>query len=236
MANRLEIIYNIKELMKDHTDDSLMSDRHILFLFTTHRAKFLRQLYSDRAKGLDSSASQTLCLNMIKVDKGTCGVTTDCFITRSKEKLPNLLSLRGRSALMSAGPAVVGTSKFDVVQAQDASICMDDPYATTSVFIQDNYLYVIGPTIASSLIKCIRVEGIFDNPSILEVYNNCCGCEDTPDPCVTDLTEYPVPGHMVPDINQAVLRDFLSTYNVTASRDTDNDSVPAKASSRRNGK
>ncbi len=230
MANRLEIVYNIKELMKDHTDDSLMSDRHILFLFKTHRARFLRQLYSDRAKGLDDSSMQSLCLEMEKVDRGTCGITTDCYINRSKEKLPNLLSLRGRTALLSVGPTAVGVDNFDVISPFDVSTCMDDPYATTSVFIDDGYLFVVGSTPAANLIKCIRIVGIFDDPDALTAYNNCCGC-DKPEPCVTDTTDYPVPGHMVGDINQAVLKDFLTTINVMSLRDTDNDSAPAKITS-----
>ncbi len=221
MANRLEIVYNIKELMKDHTDDTLMSDRHILFLFKTQRARFLRQLYSDRAKGLDASAIQVLCLDMEKVDRGACGITTNCHISRSKKKLPNLLSLRGRSALISAGPALVGSSKFDIINSLDANQAMSDKYSTTSIFLDDGYLYVVGTTPAAGLIKTIRVQGIFDDPDALA------GFLDGKDPCVTELTDYPVPGHMVADINQEVLRNYLQTINVP--RDTDNDSVPEKA-------
>lgn len=228
MANRLELVYSIKELMKEHTDDTLMSDRHILFLFNTYRAKYLRQLYSNRAKELDSSSTQTLCLDMEKVDKGVCGITVDCTVVRSKIKLPDLLSLRGRSALISAGPAIVGTERFEVINADEANICMSDKFATTSVFIEDNYLYVVGNTPASNLIKCIRVTGIFSDPDSLEDFNNCCNCDDKPEPCLTDETDYPIPGHLIPEISKEVLNDFLSTFNVTPSRDTDNDSVPAK--------
>lgn len=233
MANRLEIVYNIKELMKDHTDDTLMSDRHILFLFKTYRAMFLRQLYSDRAKGLDDSAIQSLCLDMEPADRGVCGINTDCYINRSKKRLPNLLSLRGRAALKSVGPAIVGSPNFDIIDARDAAICMADPYATNSVFVDDGYLYVVGPTPAVKLMKCMRVQGVFDDPEALEEFSNCCNCSATEAPCVTDETEYPVPGHMIPQINDAVMKEFLQSLNVTAFRDTDNDSAPSSIEDKR---
>lgn len=229
MATRLEIVYSIKELMKEHTDDSLMSDKHILFLFDTHRAKFLRQLYSNRAKALDNSAKQQLCLNMETVDRGVCGIDTGCTIRRSKKRIPDLLSLQGRSALISAGPAVVGSKKFEVLNASSVAQIMNDKYASTSVFIDDGYLYMAGYSPAEMLLKCVRIEGVFSNPNELEGFLNCCGCEDTAEACITDETTYPVPGHLLPDLSQAVLKDFLTTLQVSMARDIENDSVPGKA-------
>lgn len=226
MPTKLEILYNIKELMREHTDDTLMSDRHILFLFGMHRAKLLRQLYSDRAKELDSSALQTLCVGMETVDKGLCGITVNCNIKRSKVKVPDLLSLKGRSALVSAGPPMVGSNKFDLINNVNVNAVMADEYATTSVFFEDDYLYVIGPVPAAELVSCIRITGIFDSPMELENFSSTCPTQKFT-PCVTDDTEYPIPGHMIADVTQLVLKDFLTTLNVVQIRDIENDSTPA---------
>jgi hypothetical protein len=223
MATRLELIYNVKELMKDHTDDSLMSDRHILFLHDLFRARLLRQLYSDRSKGLDDSAMQDICLEMQLVDKGLCGITTPCTVARSVKRLPELLSLKGRNALVKVAPAVVGAKPFEIIQEGEVNSTIEDKYSYTSAFISDGYVYMVEKTPAAKLIKCISITGIFDTPNELEEHYNCCGCSDKQTPCVTDETQYPAPGHMLSDISESVLQSFLRTIQVP--RDEDNDSV-----------
>jgi len=223
-----ELVYDVKGRLADYTDDTLFSDRHIAFLFNIYRARFLRQLYSDRAKQYDASAVQQLCLSMETVDRGLCGITINCTVRRSIKKLPNLLSLKGRSALVSAGPAVIGSKKFDIITEDAASECMADQYATNSVFISDGYVYAVGTSPAMKLLSCVRIQGIFDDPTALKDAYDCCECEaTTADACFTeDATEYPAPAHMLPDISKAIVTDFMQTLKAATVRDTDNDSTP----------
>lgn len=223
---RLEIVYNIKELLKEHTDDSLVSNDHILFLFGTYRAKYLRQLYSDRAKAIDNSALQTLCLSTSPVDRGTCGVTVDCEIVRTKNQIPDLLSIKGRPALTFVGPPIIGASGFDRISNGQVNSCMTDSYSTTSFFIDNGYIYIVGTEPAVKQIKCIRVKGIFENPTDLEGFSSSTCDSISIDPCVSDETDYPIPAHMVADINVAVLKNFIVTEKLEQTRDKDNNDVP----------
>ncbi len=225
--NRLEIQYNIKELLKDHTDDSLLSTRHILYLFSLYRAKYVRQLYSDRAKEYDASVIQTLCVNMEMVDSGTCGLKTNCNVLRSVERIPEALSIKGRNAITYIGPAAIGSRSFDLVTNESISACMEDEYATTSAFIEDGYVYMAGLTPSIKMIKCIKVKGIFEDPELLEDFTVCNSCTDpSPTACVTDETAYPIPAHMVADVNTEVLKIYLGTDRLEGTRDTENNSVP----------
>lgn len=224
---RNQIVYSIKELLKDHTDDSLLSNDHIIYLFNTYRAKFLRQLYSDRAKAFDESVMQTVCLDMEPVDRGTCGVTTNCYVLRSTQKLPALITIKGRSAISYVGPAIIGANGFEIVKPSTINTCMDDEYASTSAFIENGYVYVVGTQPAHLLIKCVRLNGLFDSPEDLADYFTCTSCGDaSKKPCVTEETPYPVPGHMISDISQEVLKLYMATYKVEEQRDKDNNSVP----------
>lgn len=226
MATRTELVYSIKELLKDHVDDSLISERHILFLIGTYRAKYLRQLYSTRAKAFDEAAKQCLVLDMEVADPAVCGLATGCNVLKSKQKLPNLLSVRGRSTLSYVGPAIYGTRPFELIESEEAHTYVNDKYSSIAAFIEGGYVFVVGHEIAVKLIRYIRVEGIFDDPQRLEGFKSCECDPDEVSSCVDDYTEYPVPGHLVPTIQEEVLQNYLRTYKLTEHRDVDNNSVP----------
>lgn len=226
MATRTELVYSIKELLRDHTDDSLISERHILFLIGNYRAKYLRQLYSNRAKAFDDSAKQCVVLEMAKADPATCGLSTGCTVLKSKRKLPNLLSVRGRSTLTYVGPAIYGTKAFEQIDSQDAASYIEDKFSNIATFIESGYVYVIGAAPAVKLIDWVRVEGIYDNPESLEGFKSCECAPDVESNCVTDWTEYPIPGHLISDVTQEVLKNYVATKKLEEIRDKDNNSVP----------
>ena len=226
MATRTELVYNIKELLRDHVDDSLISERHILFLIGTYRAKYLRQLYSKRSKAFDDSAKQCVVLEMEKADPAVCGLTTECIVLKSVQKLPNLLRVQGRSTLSYVGPAFYGTRPFELIESEDAYAYTQDKYSKVAAYIEGGYVYVIGKSPAVNLIKWIRVEGIYDTPGALEGYKSCECSPDEDSECVDDFTEYPVPGHLIADINKEVLKNYLVTMPLEDKRDITNNSVP----------
>lgn len=222
-----ELIYSIKELLKDHTDDSLISNRHILHLLNTERAMLLRQLYSARGKAFDVAAIQSMCLEMELVDKATCGITTDCYVLRSKERIPEPLSVKSRNTITYIGPSVVAGKGFDIIKSSQADVCVADPYTQNTAFVQDGYIYVTGKSPAFKLISCIEVRGIFEDPSSLEDKVTCNSCNtQNKTHCFTIESTYPVPGHLVPVMTQSIVKMLLATKKLETVRDKDNNSVP----------
>lgn len=227
MATRAEMIYSVKELLKDHTDDTLISEEHILFQIKAYRAMLLRQLYSDRSKEFDDAAKQTFCADMKLTDPGICGIDTGCFILRSEEKIPGLLSVKGRSALTRVGPPIIGMPPYEVVNETEINGCMQDPYSGTTAFIMDDYLYLVGRAVSTKLIKCVSVQAIFEDPEKLEYLNTCDSCgSNVEEKCFTDDSELPMPSHLISMIVSMVVKDFIGTEKMEERRDTDNDSVP----------
>lgn len=227
MATRAELIFNIKELLKEHTDDSLIIDEQVLFQIKSFRALFIRQLYSDRAKEFDQSATQSFCMDMEKVDAGLCGVNTNCYVLRSTKKIPDLLSIKGRSTLISVGPPIIGMEPHELVDYTEVNSCMDDPYSSTAAFVQDGYIYIVGKEPSFILIKCVNVTGIFDDPDLLEEFELCetCGTTSTSS-CYDEEASFPVPGHLIPLITEEVMKGYLRTEKLEDHRDVDNNSVP----------
>jgi len=227
MATERELIYSIKEFLKDHTDDSLISNEHLFFQIKAFRNTLLRQLYSDRARKFDFTATQQFCMEMEVTDSGLCGAKTGCKIVRSVKKLPSLLSVKGRSALISVSPPIVGSKPYDIIDSEHIQDCLDDPYATNSAFVHDEYLYLVGNSPAISLVKCVSVVGIFENPEALKDYTTCESCgSSTKEACYTPDREFPLPGFLITPVIKEVLNEFLPVEKLKAFRDKDNDGEP----------
>jgi len=225
MSTRAELIFSVKELLKEHTDDSLIADEHIMFQIKNMRAMLLRQLYSDRAKRFDASVTQSFCIGMEVVDNGLCGARTNCTVLRSVEKIPGLLSVKSRSSLTRVGPPVIGTDSYDLIDSNYLSECLDDEYAGHSVFLDDDYLYLVGNTVAAKLIKCVRVSGVFEDPEDLEDYDDTCEANKLTK-CFTAESDYPIPGFMASSIIQEVVKPYIKVRTLEEHRDTDNNAAP----------
>jgi len=228
MATKAELIFSVKELLKEHTDDSLLSDDHIGFQVNAYRSMFLRQLYSDRSKSFDEAAKQTLCVTMAPTKSGTCGIDIGCTILRSVERIPGLLSVKGRPALTRVGPPIIGSESYELVNSTQASMCIDDQYAGNVAFIMDGYIYLTGASPAVKLIKCLSITGIFDDPTDLEDFKiyETCGSITTEQCYVEDVSEYPIPGHMISQIILQIVKDFKGVEALEQTRDINNDGVP----------
>ena len=86
MSKVNEIIYDVREAVRQTTDDTDISDRYILYLYNIKRSKYLRQDLNNLQKTIDISILQTLCLELEEVSINECGLDLDCqTIMRTKQ-------------------------------------------------------------------------------------------------------------------------------------------------------
>ncbi len=201
---RSELIYNIKELMKDHSDDVAYSDRHIAFLIDLQRARFIRKSHEKRSKALDQACMSSIEVNLSKIT-GPLGNS----VTRSDEELPELLSLNSRTALVSVVPTISGAEPIEIVSLPKVRGILKGAYGTLFGYMEDNYLNLISLDPAVYMLKKVKVRGIFSEL-----------------PFVSDDDPYPLSASLVPQVEDAVLADLLKTLRVMQLQDTDNDSTP----------
>lgn len=227
MATKLEVIYDVKELLKKYGDDSEYDDRHILYLYNIKRAKFLRQLLDDKTRRFDNILIQSICLSFEEVDKGLCGLEVGCTIMKSTRPLPQLLQVRNRNTLVSIQPAVMLSKQFKIINFTEASYILDRPYSN-GIYVTvdtDGYVYLISNNDEHKLITCLYLTAIFENPSDLEEYPKCCDCENTLDEesCFEDDSEYPAPSFMIDTIRDEIIKLLLGSKE-QIKEDKDNNS------------
>lgn len=214
MAKLNEILYDIREGLKEYSDDTELDNRHLTYLLNTKRAKYLRQDLNNFQKTTDSSIQQTFCIELVEVSSDQCGVDLYCDkILRTKKPVPKTIELHTKSAITKIKPTNRLAAPFNFISREKAPHLEHSMYGNSIyAFLDiDNYVYFISKSKVHTLIDCISISGVFENPLDLNDYTNCCGC--TPEESVTcfdeEESEYPLQPHYIDLVKREILQDLI---------------------------
>lgn len=224
-----EIIYDVREAIGQLQDDSDISDKYIIYLFNLKRSKYLRNDLNNLQKTVDLTILQTLCLELEEVNVNECGLDLDCeTIMRTKKPLPKLLELHLKSSIINVKPSGRLNIPFNFVTKERAVHFKHSPFKR-NVFVfldNDNRLYLVSENEAIKLLECITVTAIFENPTDLQNYTNCCGCTAQTSPCYKpDETEYPIQSHHVDNIREEVVQMLVRKLQIPEDRQNNSDEL-----------
>lgn len=215
-----QLIFDIREAIKQTTDDSNISDRYIMYLWNLKRSKYLRQDLNNLQKTIDNSTLQEFCLEMIEASASDCNVSYDCgTIMKSKVPIPKPLELHLRSAITKVKPTTKTAQPFNFIDKSRAILSQYSPFSGSiyAYLDSDSHIYLVSTSITVKLIDCLTVAGIFESPEQLRNFKNCCGC--TTSVCYDGaISEYPLPAHHV----DAIRLEIIQTLGVTLSLPEDN--------------
>ena len=215
MSKINELIYSVREAVKETIDDTEISDSYILYLYGIKRSKFIRQQINSFQRVIDITVQQTLCIDTEVVDANECGVESCDVLVRSSKPLPDLIQLNDKSAIIKVGAPNRISRPFNFVKREKAVYSKNSPFPNSiySFLHTDNHIYLTSSSEAVKLIDCITVIGVFENPLDLREFNDCCGCNKT-DKCFTDDSEYPLQSHLIDVCREEVINDILRTKQI----------------------
>lgn len=214
MAKLNEMIYDIREYIREFSDDTEVDDRHLVYLINIKRAKYLRQDLNNYQKATDLSIQQKFCVAMEEVSADECGQDIYCDkVLRSVKPLPKAIELHTRTAITKLKPTNVLSVPFNVISKDKVPYLKDSPFKNSIyAFIDsDNYVYLISSNTTYKLIDCLNVAGIFENPLELSEFTNCCGCPESEQTVCYDQneSEYPLQPHYVDLIKREIVNDLM---------------------------
>lgn len=220
-----KIIYDVREYLKQYSNDSDLDDRYILHLYNIKRAKYLRQELNNYQRTTDTTIQQTLCLELEEVNVLQCGIDLDCeTIVRTKLPIPKPLELHLKSALTAVRPVKRISPSFNFTTKERAIYSHFSPIGNGIYAFLDTdlHIYLVSKLDTIKLIDCITITGIFEDPLELTNYFNCCGCE-TPIKCFDiDESDYPLQPHYIDLIKNEIVRELTGKINIP--EDTENNS------------
>ena len=117
-----KIVYDIREAIRQHSDDSIYEDRYLIYLVGLKRVKYLRQDLNNYQNTVDNSVLQRFRMELEEVSANECGQSElDCTtIMRTKLKLPKPIELHLKSAITSVKPTNKITQPFNFVRKERA--------------------------------------------------------------------------------------------------------------------
>jgi len=222
MAKLEEIVYDVREALKEYADDSELDNRYIVYLYNIKRAKYLRQQLNNYQQKTDISIQQTFCLSMELVSGDECN--GDCpKILKSTQPIPIPLELHSRVAITSVKPTGRTDIPFNFTTKEripflEGSLFSRGIYAFLDV---DNHIYATSLSNAYKLLSCVTVTGVFENPLDLKDYKNCCDCnQESEDICFDELnSEYPLQPHFIDLIKNEIVQELAGLKQIPEDRE-----------------
>tara|TARA_R110000796_G_scaffold236214_1_gene355465 strand:+ start:35060 stop:35737 length:678 start_codon:yes stop_codon:yes gene_type:complete len=208
MALLEEIVYDVREGIKEYSDDSEFSNEYIIYLYNIKRAKYLKQRLDRLGRKFDTRVLQTICICLEEVDANQCSIDAGCDkILRSKKQIPDLLQLSDKDAIERVGPSTKLSVKYNNISKEKATYYLKSNFANKikSYLDDDGYLYLFSSQ--PIFTECISISGVFENPLDLVGYDRC-GEENTS--CFDEMKDdYPLTPDLIDIIRIEIINELL---------------------------
>jgi len=213
-----ELVYNLKELIKDKSDDVILSDRQVEFMINYLREKLIVQQLQ-KGRSISSNIKQDLGeVALQRIDGNTGGVkVTDRTILRTTVTIPQPIELDQMDLITYVG-GLDKQSPFTYKTKANAKWNKYNKYSSKEplAYYSNGYIYITG--CANPGLKWINIEGVFLNPRDVHNYKNPDGT-----PCYDpDVDNYPLSGRMVDTIMDLIKTKELNLFMQIVEDSTNN--------------
>ena len=225
MATLNKLVYDIREALNKFSDDDEISNRYITYLINVKRARFLKQELDRFGRKFNNTILQTYCSPLEEVSANECGLELPCEkISRTTLKVPDLLQLTSRDALARVAGANKLSKPITVIARNRAPYASSSIFNTTKAFLHDDdRLYVFnndGPV----LFNCISITGVFEDPTELATYQDCCDCSETATTCFDPMVnDYPLTPHLIDVVRKDIINELAQLQGTREDKENDSD-------------
>lgn len=159
-----EIVYACLDSLKIASDDSYITEEHVLFFISKIRALVLKQRYSDVRKEIPQSNYQTICLGLMQVPAIAGEPCEGGTYLKSKKKIPSTVSI-GTNTIYPLdfyqGTHITYISRERMRYVGENKWLKNIIYASKG---PDDYLYFKSSNPQFLYLENVRMTGIFEDP------------------------------------------------------------------------
>lgn len=203
MSTYRELVYLCNDELKLSSDDSVITQDHIIFLLSKYRAFILKQQYSDVKKQVPESNYQTVCLQLVEVPAISGESCEGGSYLRSKDKLPITMK--------------IGTPRVypvDYYQGEITYVTRDrmryvgyNKYLQNIIYCSiapDGYLYFKSSNPQFLYLENVRFTAIFEDPTKVSEFQ----CSEEGVPCDILDREFPIEEGLTQGIVELVVKEL----------------------------
>lgn len=219
-------VYKLRDLIRQKSDDSGVSNRLLFSIIKGQRNDFIKQEL-DKKRLLRSMGLQSIdCLPMEPSTlKACCGIDLPISLMKSTKPVPNTIEANSGPSIQGIYP-IDGSVKIHYGTRNDMLRKLNRTFLAKSgqAFVEGGYLYIYNYDLDG-----VKITGNFSDPEEIAVMNECkaktgnCYNEDALS-CLSYLElEFPCPDYLEDDIIISARDKFIVPY-LKLPLDTTNDS------------
>lgn len=223
MAKYKEIVYMVLDELHQFSDDSNITEEHIIFLAGRYRSFLLKQRYlTDLKKEIPESNYQTLCLNLEKKEAIDGLPCEGGYYIRTTEEIPTTLPI-GSVRLTTTGSYY--KSEITYVTRDRMKYVGNNPWMRNIIYASldpsgriymtssnPQFLYLDGGD--------LQVTGIFEDAEKASEYS----CDNNEDgKCDIMERDFPIEDALIAPLIELIVKELSTT--VTAPEDKNNDAT-----------
>ncbi len=168
-----ELIYTVYEQLKITSDDNELSREFVSSLIDSSRATLIKQTYGSKSWNIPIEIKQELCLGLKPVSN-IDGLTCFGKILRTENKIPSGISIKGaEGAILSVRTYDRKKLNINIVPIERLPLIGHNPYTAGMLYAAldvDSHLYFTSGSNKHMMMEAIKVEGVYEYPSIALEY------------------------------------------------------------------
>lgn len=202
-----ELTYMCLDQLKVTSDDSYITEDHVLFLLNKIRAFILKQKYSNIKMEIPQSNYQSLCLNLIQVPAISGEPCEGGTYLRSAQKIPTIMTIG--TTTLSPVDYYSGTN-ISYVSRERMRYVGHNKWLQNIIYASlgpDQYLYFKSSNPQYLHLKNVQLTGIFEDPE-QAAQLECSSSQEEPHCDILDK-DFPIEEDLVPTVIEYVVK-YLS--------------------------
>lgn len=201
MSKYKDLVYMVMDQLKIISDDSIITEDHVIFLLSKYRAFLIKQQYLDKGQSVPEIYYQTLCLDLERYnfyDNKCIGNT----YLRTTKKVPTTLS--GTSVKVYPKDFYEGNIQY--VNRERMKYVGTNKYLQNILYtsqLTDGHFYFTSSNNQFIFLKKIRITGVFEDTEAAAELE--CDSEDEEACDILDKT-FPIEDSLIPMLIELVVK------------------------------
>ena len=196
-----EIIYACLDSIKAISDDSYITEEHVLFFLSKIRGLVLKQVYSNIKKEIPESNYQTIQLGLVKTSSISIGCKGNTYL-KSIEKVPTVIPI-GTTSIYPMD--YFHSAHITFINRDRMKFVGHNKWLKNIIYVTigpDQYLYLTSSNPQFQYLQRVSMTGIFEDP--VEVAKLGCG-----DKCDILDSQFPLEESLVSQVIELTVKYLL---------------------------
>jgi hypothetical protein len=220
-----ELISTIQTVLKNNHQSTRYPDSMIYTLIKDARAELLRQSM-ESSKNISKFNWQTFCLPLTPTTNiFDCGCFEDDCELLQTSAIPSTISKGGKSLLKVLNFSGDQISYTPIIRVSDLKHTKHFKNKTVYTLVNDKITIY-----NNNLLKCIVIQGVFEDPLELDGLINVDGDGNPTGQCIFDknTSDFPMDANLARAVRELVYKELLISYKLTQDAGNDGRDVRSK--------